>query len=190
MKKEDARIIKTKEKLITVFCTMLEERKFEEITVNEICTEAGVRRATFYKHFSDKYDFLRYFVSKKREDFDKRMNYSKMTFASCDYYLEYVRSVVRFLSENEKIISRALNSAILPAIVEIVKEQNYEDTKERLEASVRAGMKLPASVEVVSMMLTAGIAHTLVKWYASNDGVSEDEITKEVSSVVKVILGE
>jgi AcrR family transcriptional regulator len=186
--KEDARVIRTKNKLFTSFKELLSIKTFEEITINEICLRSDVRRATFYKHFSDKYDFLRYFVSKKREDFDQRMNYSKMAFASADYYLEYVRSVVRFLSENEKIISKALNSAILSAIVEIVKEQNYKDTKERLEASVRAGMKLPASVEVVSMMLTAGIAHTLVKWYASNDGISEDEIAKEISSVVKVIL--
>ena len=189
MRKEDARIVKTKEKLVNVFCSMLETRKFEDLTVNEICNEAGVRRATFYKHFTDKYDFLRYFVSKKRADFDARVNYSKNSGAEVEYYIEYVRGVVGFLSENEKIISNALDSALLHAIVEIVKEQNYVDTKERLYASVKAGLKLPASVEVVSMMLTAGITHSLVKWFSESERLSEENIIAEICAVVKTILG-
>ena len=189
MKREDARIIKTKARLLSVFCSMLEERKFEDITIHEICTAAEVRRATFYKHFSDKYDFLRYFVSKKREDFDLRVNYTKSSYATVDYYLEYIKGVVNFLLENERIIKQALDSAMLPAIVEIVKEQNYNDTRERLEQSVNAGMKLSASVEVVSTMLTGGITHTLVKWFSERtDDEDEEKIISEVCAVVKSLV--
>lgn len=187
--KEDLRVKRTKKALTDAFIKLLSEKSFEEITVNELCDAAGVRRATFYKHFTDKYDFLRYFVSKKRADFDARVNYSKNSGAEVEYYIEYVRGVVGFLSENEKIISNALDSALLHAIVEIVKEQNYVDTKERLYASVKAGLKLPASVEVVSMMLTAGITHSLVKWFSESERLSEENIIAEICAVVKTILG-
>lgn len=34
------------------------ERRFDEITVQDIAERAGVNRATFYAHFQDKYDLL------------------------------------------------------------------------------------------------------------------------------------
>jgi len=39
---------------------LLNRRNFEKITVNDICEEALVSRATFYAHFNDKYDLFKY----------------------------------------------------------------------------------------------------------------------------------
>ena len=41
--------------VVAAFEKLLSERKFGDITVNMICKEAGVSRATFYYHFKDKY---------------------------------------------------------------------------------------------------------------------------------------
>lgn len=38
----------------------LSKKSFENITVNEICSEANYPRATFYNYFDDKYDLLNY----------------------------------------------------------------------------------------------------------------------------------
>ena len=56
--KSDLRIIKTRKALYTAFTMLLGEKSFEDITVNELCENAMVRRATCYKHFADKYDFF------------------------------------------------------------------------------------------------------------------------------------
>ena len=40
----------------------MSEKPFEEITINDLCNSAMIRRTTFYKHFSDKYDFFRFFL--------------------------------------------------------------------------------------------------------------------------------
>ena len=54
----DLRIQKTYQSLIGAFLQLLKEKPFETITVHEICDMAMVRRATFYKHFGDKYEFF------------------------------------------------------------------------------------------------------------------------------------
>ena len=64
--KMDLRIRKTYKALKDTFLELLSEKKFEDITVNELCERAMVRRATFYKHFADKYDFFAFFI---RENF-------------------------------------------------------------------------------------------------------------------------
>ncbi|MBQ6093008.1 MAG: TetR family transcriptional regulator [Clostridia bacterium] len=62
MKKMDVRVRKTYQLLFDALKELLREKSFEELSVLEICETAGIHRATFYKHFVDKYDFLdRYF---------------------------------------------------------------------------------------------------------------------------------
>lgn len=42
------------------FLSLLTEKSFDGITVNEICARSGYPRATFYNYFNDKYDLLNY----------------------------------------------------------------------------------------------------------------------------------
>lgn len=186
--KEDARVIKTKERLLETFQKLIDEKKFEDITVNEICTESGIRRATFYKHFTDKYDFLRFFVKSLRDGFDDRMWKNGKPATTAEYFADYARSVVAFLLRNEDVIYKALESNVLPTIIEIVKEQNYIDTRIRLEKSVEAGLVLPASIDVVAMMLTGAVTHTLVAWFSDGRKIPENVLVEEVCTIVNMML--
>ena len=51
--KTDLRIRKTYKALCDAFVTILEKKRFDDLTVNELCDEAMIRRATFYKHFAE-----------------------------------------------------------------------------------------------------------------------------------------
>ena len=53
--KLDLRIYKTYKALHEAFTEILEHKSFEDLTVNELCDKAMIRRATFYKHFADKF---------------------------------------------------------------------------------------------------------------------------------------
>ena len=59
--KVDPRIIRTK-KLVEAFQEVSRE-KMSQITVKDITERATVNRATFYAHFTDKYDILNYTLS-------------------------------------------------------------------------------------------------------------------------------
>ena len=61
-KKTDLRIQKTYLALQNAFEALLEEKRFEELTVNELCDKAMIRRTTFYKHFADKYEFFAFYI--------------------------------------------------------------------------------------------------------------------------------
>lgn len=53
---------------LIAFFTLLTRKSFEEITVNEICINAGYPRATFYNYFDDKYDLLNYLFYRVKHD--------------------------------------------------------------------------------------------------------------------------
>ena len=164
--KEDARVQKTKTKLLTTFRQLIKEKNFEDITVNEICTIADVRRATFYKHFPDKMAFLKFFIGSLRCDFENRvLKYTKYE-SDYAYYVDYLKAVVRFLEDNEDIVKNALQSNVLHSLIDVITLQNYEDTRDRLEKSVAEGMTLHASVSVTSAMITGAVSQTILFWYS------------------------
>ena len=53
MKKEDARIAKSKIFLKKALLSMLEEKKISKIKINTLCERAEINRATFYAHYKD-----------------------------------------------------------------------------------------------------------------------------------------
>ena len=58
MEKRESRTENTKQKIIDAFLELLKEKKFSKITISDITRTACINRATFYYHFSDKYDVV------------------------------------------------------------------------------------------------------------------------------------
>ncbi len=54
----DPRAVRTRQYLQQAMGELLGEKRFHEISVQDITARAGVNRATFYAHFVDKYDLL------------------------------------------------------------------------------------------------------------------------------------
>lgn len=60
-KKTDLRVKRTHKMIIEAFIHLVEEKGYDNLTVQEIADEAMINRATFYAHFKDKqdlYDFI------------------------------------------------------------------------------------------------------------------------------------
>lgn len=52
-KKNNKRYKAGSEKIETAFLTLLYNKKYEDITISEICDKAGINRSTFYSHYDD-----------------------------------------------------------------------------------------------------------------------------------------
>ncbi len=55
---EDPRIIRSREALLAAMANELRKKSLSEISITGICRNAGVDRATFYRHFEDKQDLI------------------------------------------------------------------------------------------------------------------------------------
>ncbi|MFD0678995.1 MULTISPECIES: TetR/AcrR family transcriptional regulator [unclassified Paenibacillus] len=54
----DRRILKSQEAIKNAFIKLMSEKKFDEITMQDISDNANVGRRTIYHHYLDKYDLL------------------------------------------------------------------------------------------------------------------------------------
>ena len=58
----DLRQRKTRKLLVEALAQLLSEHPFQELSVTDICRRAMVHRTTFYAHFNDKQELLRYLL--------------------------------------------------------------------------------------------------------------------------------
>lgn len=73
---EDRRITRSRAALRQALVELIEEQGLESITVNDLCTRAGLTRGTFYNHYQDKEALLAAFedeVLADIADFERRM---------------------------------------------------------------------------------------------------------------------
>lgn len=188
IKHEDMRVVKTKGSLLQSFFKLLSEKTFEEITVNELCQEAGVRRATFYKHFEDKNDFLFKAVKMLRERFDSLIWKKSKPGSTKQYYVEYVRGLIVYINEHFTAARNILASNLTEGVIHIIAIQNYEETRSRLEKSVNDGISIPASVESTSLMLVGGVAQIIIDWVAKDRPVPVEKLFIEIEALVSALI--
>lgn len=63
-KKIDLRVKRTNKMIMEAFIHLVEQKGYDNITVQEIADEAMINRATFYAHFKDKQDLMTIFLNK------------------------------------------------------------------------------------------------------------------------------
>jgi hypothetical protein len=94
--KEDLRIIKTKKNLTSSIWKILQSRSFAKITVNDICDEVLVSRATFYTHYKDKYHLIQHCLWESGRSFLNSINLLNET--------EKENMIGRLFENNMKVI--------------------------------------------------------------------------------------
>lgn len=188
--KEDLRVKRTKKALAEALMKMLYEKTLDEITVNELCDVAGIRRATFYKHYSDKFDFFTSYVHFLRDKFDKNFWKPDKEILTAEYYVEYAKRFIHFMSEHSTAVDNIYKSNMFPIVMAIILEQNYKDTRDRLRRSINDGMELAASVEVTASMCAGGVATTIYNWLKSGKKMDPDELAEQVGIVVAAAINQ
>jgi AcrR family transcriptional regulator len=73
---EDRRITRSRAALRRALVELVEERGLDDVTVNDLCTRAGLTRGTFYNHYQDKDALLAAFEQEVLDDlatFERRI---------------------------------------------------------------------------------------------------------------------
>ncbi|MGN1165739.1 MAG: TetR/AcrR family transcriptional regulator [Lachnospiraceae bacterium] len=184
-KKLDLRVQKTYDALSNTFLALLSEKDFADITVNELCERAMIRRATFYTHFSDKYDFFAFFMRQIEDsfysDYEKEKQYKEENDTS--YFLYMLKETIDFLNAHKKIVEKALASNAFPTITDILSNVIYENVLENLSVETIPPTQKEASPEILAAFYSGGIVHLLKYWLNNRNTITEEELIAEVKKM-------
>lgn len=101
--KQEELALKTKKALANSLKNAMKKKPFSKITVKEITDDCNLNRNTFYYHFEDIYDLLRWM-------FDSEAVQIVQSFNLLMDYKDAIAFVIDYVEKNDHIISCALDS--------------------------------------------------------------------------------
>ncbi|MEH7309051.1 TetR/AcrR family transcriptional regulator [Neobacillus drentensis] len=161
MSKVDRRILKSQEAIKKAVIELMAEKKFDDITIQDISDRANVSRGTIYLHYLDKFDLLEKLI----EEHINELREMCESAAELDYkdanlpWFEYLKS-------NYLFFSTMLASKGAPSFRSKFVEFLIEEFKD--EVNITKGRNQGLNEDVVLQFIVTSYAG-IVEWWITNE---------------------
>ena len=151
--------------LLDAFEELSSEKSMEDVSVSELCERSTVRRNTFYRHFSDKYAFIEFYLQSVAERFMAQAQ-PKADLEALDEYAGHMhRALIAFVETHQESIRLAMGQTALVSTLDMIVRQIAEGITLRAARDLKAAGCEPAMpVEFLGIFYSAGMVHTLRWW--------------------------
>lgn len=180
MNNQDLRVQRTKKALITTFSDLLETKSFDNITIQDLCEKANVRRSTFYRHFNDKYDLLNHIVGTLIEYF-RTLHLPEIDPKDPrQFFNKFMKDILLFISDNKAMVKSVISINIYSEVYQTLYNQIYAVVKRQIEFDKQIG-QFYIDEFIYGEFLAGGILSVILNWIQygqqSIDDVSSDIVT-------------
>jgi AcrR family transcriptional regulator len=175
----DPRILRTRRMLMEALLKLLNQKEFDDISIQEIADEATLNRATFYLHYPDKNALLQAMTATRFRDLIARRG---LSFSNCDGALRAIAlGVCDYLAETtgcpSQLTKMPLEGSIIPVVESIFREGASHHP-------VIAGVD-PELMATTAAWAIFGAAR---RWYQTPDRIPAEEMAAKIEALVKPIL--
>ena len=184
-KKIDLRLQKTYLALRNAFTELMEEKRFEELTDNELCDRALIRRTTFYKHFADKYDYFAFYIREMVSSLQHQLPRDSLDVSAV---MAVSRELLSFLHDHARIVTNIKNSSMFPLLLSILLDQFTGDIMENLLKTPRDPGENPQKLEGIAAFYAGGMVSSYFRLIQENSTVDEALFLDIVEQATKRML--
>ena len=183
--KNDRRAIRSSEMLYDALVVLMGQKKFEKIKVSDLIKEAGVGRATFYRHFDTIEDILRmrsdqtidslltYLISyRQRHNIKDRWELLKPFLRY--FYLDSTIVELLIQAERVHILQTSFYKRIEPIKQQLIKIGLLDVAPEYIDYGVAIRVAVPISI--------------LTQWVKSGKQQAPDELANELNRLAKKMI--
>ena len=167
MEKMDRRSQRSRQLITEALLDLLMERKFNEITIQEITDTANVGRATFYLHYSNKEECLFQLLKGGFDSLIAEMD--QMTFTRDREFVEILEKVFQFTTKNRKLYTALLSDS--PRVNIMGDVQAY--IQEKMLRAVPIPQTLPPVLhKAIGVNLTGSMIAMVLWWLREEPPIS------------------
>lgn len=163
----DLRQRKTRKLLVEALAQLLVERPYQELSVVDICNRAMVHRTTFYAHFNDKQELLRYLLEGLERECAATCLPRDPERGPREYLLTAARNVFQFFAQRRDLYRACLSSGA------DAQAHTMEDCAAgelcRLLSEPRFRTASPQVDPQVAAHFYTGAMLALIRWWLSSD---------------------
>ena len=177
MKKKDRRVERTHTLLRSALVSLIEERGFEVLTVQDILDRANVGRATFYAHFDNKEDLLvsgfedlrASLKQRQREALAQRGGVEERAFS-------FSREMFAHANEYRRVFQAMAGRHSGAMVQQILHQMLVELVRDDMRAMTARGEAESAPAETTVQFLAGGLFGLLMWWMKGKMRLSPQEI--------------
>lgn len=181
--KLDPRIIRTRKLIMDAFMHLSKIKDFDQITVKDITEGATINRATFYYHFTDKYELLEQIIN---EDMVPKVigQINKATEMNEETIIRTFISITEFQSSTKSQCMKSYES--FKSNIEITIKKELEQFFYKLLLENRIGNS-EEEAKLMAVMLSWGIYGATINWQYQSDLSAEEYVKKALPFISKGI---
>jgi AcrR family transcriptional regulator len=175
----DPRILRSRRMLMEALVRLLNQKEFEDISIQEIADEATLNRATFYLHYPDKNALLQAMTATRFRDLIARRG---LSFTDCDGALRAIAlGVCDYLAETtgcpSQLTKMPLEGSIIPAVESMFMEGAAHH-------EMVPGVD-PALLATTAAWAVFGAAR---RWLQTPDRIPAEEMAAKIEAMVKPVF--
>ncbi len=159
MERENQRIAITKRLLKESLLRLLEEKELDKINITELCREAGINRATFYRHYSLPKDVL----IDIEKDLYHDLRSSVMAPTSVEELKPCIEKLCAHMEQNADLLRIIMRCNSDADFAQFVSELFFEVYAEFMKSSLFRDLEAE-EVKVVALYTAGGTYFTLRHW--------------------------
>ena len=183
----DLRIKKTYRALFDAFTELLEEHRFEDLTVAMLCDRALIRRTTFYKHFRDKNDYFAFYIDELMTGLPQNRADAAGAESVEDVQVlrhEVFADAMDMILAHEQLMDNILESSMSGMLTSMICDRIAHSIRERVMSTLDEDALAPVSLETTSEFIAGGIIRMFTKWWESGHELgSRPEIADVVDAM-------
>lgn len=165
----DRRVQKTRQLLKSALITLMSEKGFEAVTIQDILDSANVGRSTFYIHFENKQELLHACFEDFRKLFEEH-NTSLLSEKKHSGDLKESDSTLnlfRFVERNRLLFKAILGKEGLAAFNQYLQDYIFNNVNKAIKVLAQ-NRKDPLQLDILAHYLTSAFIGTL-KWWIDKD---------------------
>ena len=184
----DLRIKKTYRALFDAFTELLEEHRFEDLTVAMLCDRALIRRTTFYKHFRDKNDYFAFYIDELMTGLPQNRTDAADAEPLDDVQAlrhEVFEDAMNMILAHEQLMDNILASSMSGMLTGMICDRIARSIRERVMNVLAEDALAPVSLETTSEFVAGGIIRLFTIWWESGHDL---ERRPEIADVVDALF--
>ncbi len=184
----DLRIKKTYRALFDAFTELLEEHRFEDLTVAMLCDRAMIRRTTFYKHFRDKNDYFAFYIDELMSGLPQKRVGEGGTVSADDVRVlrhEVFTDAMDLILAHEQLMDNILASSMSGMLTSMICDRIARSIRERVMSALDEDALAPVSLDTTAEFVAGGIIRLFTMWWESGHDL---ERRSEMADVVDALF--
>lgn len=175
----DSRLRYTKECLYQAFLHFLEKKPVSDITVSEICDQAGISRKTFYKYYPDQFGLL---IGMQDDLF---ADYRSQLAGKPADVRQITPVLIEFTGKNRTLVKAVFANRGEGNFIDRIIDDTWATYRSDWETS--NPQMTPAEVESLFYFVVSGMVGLVRHWLFEQPEKSAEAITKEAGDLLQIV---